>query len=175
MVFDFNGENMTKMFNNAEITTMSDFDIHPEWGVQYFWDGIAAWMNKHLGTPWLNAQEMIDAGVRYACAEAGQHYHTIDDAFIPYTNQSGVEVAKWGGSDRDVAKWNGEVVGVDVVIGRVRWPNEFQRLLKVMSPECIDYFILFPKLKKSEMEENLKRAADQLAEDARIVAELGGE
>ena len=168
---------MTKMFNNKEITTMSDFDIHPEWGVQYFWDGIAAWMNKHLGTPWLNAQEMIDVGVRYACAEAGQHYYSIDDSFVPYSCQDGVEIAKWGGSDRKVAKWNGEVVGVDVEIGRV-WkqkPGEFQRLLKVMSPECIDYFILFPKLKKSEMEENWKRAVEQLAEEARIVAELGGE
>ena len=169
---------MTKMFDNKEITTMSDFDIHPEWGVQYFWDGIAAWMNKYLGTPWLNAQEMIDAGVRYACAEAGQHYYSIDASFVPYSCQDGVEEADWGSvKNRKVAKWHGEVVGVDVVIGRV-WkqkPGEFQRLVKVMSPECVSYFILFPKLKKSEMEANWKRAVEQIAEDVRIVAELGGE
>lgn len=151
---------MTKMFDHSEISTMSDRDIHPSWGAPFFWDGIAAWMNKHLGTPWLNAQDMIDAGVRYSCAESGQHYFSINDSFVPYRNQEGVEIEMWAGDNRKVAKWNDEVVGIDVEIGRV-WkqnPGEFQRLVKVMNSECINFFILFPKLSKSQIEENKQLA-----------------
>ena len=53
------------------------------------------------------------------------------------------------------------MIGVDVVVGRVRWPNQFQRMVKVMSPECVDYFIEFPKLKKSEIEKNQQQAVAQ--------------
>ena len=145
---------MNDLFNHPEISTMSQFDINEDYGVPYFWNGIAAWMNQHLGTPWKTGQEMIDAGVRYSCMEAGQHYGTIDEQFIPYIGQDGVEERIWGGNKRKVAIVNDEVIGVDVVIGRVALPNKHQRLLKVMSPECVDYFIEFPVLRRSEMDAN---------------------
>ena len=150
------------LFNHSEISTMSQFDMDPEYGVPYFYDGIAKWMNQHLGTPWKTGQEMIQHGVRYACQEDGQHYGTIDDQFIPYTCQDGVEESDWGSvKNRKVAKVDGEVIGVDVVIGRVRYPNQFQRMVKVMSPECVSYFIEFPKLSRKEMEENQQQTVEQ--------------
>lgn len=150
------------LFNHSEISTVSQSDMDQEYGVPYFWDGIAKWMNQHLGTPWRTGQEMIQHGVRYACMEAGQHYGAIDEQFIPYINQDGIEEAEWGSvKNRKVAKVGDEVVGVDVEVGRVRWPNKFQRLVKVMSPECVDYFIEFPKLNRKEMEENQQRAVEQ--------------
>jgi len=150
------------LFNHSEISTMSQFDMDQEYGVPYFWDGIAKWMNQHLGTPWRTGQEMIQHGVRYACMEAGQHYGEIDEQFIPYINQDGVEEAEWGSvKNRKVAKVDDEVIGVDVVVGRVRYPNQFQRMVKVMSPECVSYFIEFPKLTRKEMEENKRRVVAQ--------------
>ena len=89
---------MNDLFNHPEISTMSQFDINEDYGVPYFWNGIAAWMNQHLGTPWKTGQEMIDAGVRSSCMEAGQHYGTIDEQFIPYIGQDGVEERIWGGN-----------------------------------------------------------------------------
>ena len=150
------------LFNHSEISTMSQFDMDQECGVPYFWDGIAKWMNQHLGTPWRTGQEMIQHGVRYACMEAGDQYGVIDDQFIPYINQDGVEEEEWGSvKNRKVAKVDGEVIGVDVVVGRVTLPNQFQRMVKVMSPECVDYFIEFPKLSLKEMEENQQREVEQ--------------
>lgn len=149
------------LFNHPEISTMSDFEMNEEYGVPYFFDGIAKWMNTHFGTPWKTGQEMIQHGVRYACMESGQHYGTIEDQFIPYTCQDGVEEADWGSvQNRKVAIVDGEVIGVDVVVGRVRYPNKFQRMIKVMSPECVDYFIEFPKLNRKEMEENQQHAVE---------------
>lgn len=150
------------LFNHSEISTMSQFDMDQEYGVPYFWDGIAKWMNQHLGTPWRTGQEMIQHGVRYACMEAGPHYDVIDNQFIPYINQDGVEEEEWGSvKNRKVAKVDDEVIGVDVVVGRVTLPNQFQRMVKVMSPECVDYFIEFPKLNRKEIEENQQRAVEQ--------------
>ena len=150
------------LFNHSEISTMSQFDMDQEYGVPYFWDGIAKWMNQHLGTPWRTGQEMIQHGVRYACMEAGDQYGVIDDQFIPYINQDGVEEEEWGSvKNRKVAKVDGEVIGVDVVVGRVTLPNQFQRMVKVMSPECVDYFIEFPKLNRKEIEENQQREVEQ--------------
>ena len=150
------------LFNHSEISTVSQSDMDQEYGVPHFWDGIAAWMNQHLGTPWRTGQEMIQHGVRYACMESGQHYGAIDEQFIPYIWQDGVEEEEWGSvNHRKVAKVDGEVIGVDVVVGRVATPNQFQRMVKVMSTECVDYFIEFPKLSRKEMEENQQQAVEQ--------------
>jgi len=143
------------LLNHSEINTMSQFDIDEEYGVPHFWDGIAKWMHQHLGTPWLSGQDMVNAGVRYACMEAGQHYYEIDSRFIPYRCQDGVEVREWGSvRDRKVAVVDDEVVGADVIVGRICIPGEFQRMVKVMSTECVDYFIFFPRLSNSEIAAN---------------------
>ena len=150
------------LFNHSEISTVSQFDMDQEYGVPYFWDGIAKWMNENLGTPWKTGQEMIQSGVRYACQESGGHYNTIEEQFMPYTWQRGVVESDWGSvKDRKVAKVDDEVIGIDVVIGRVTSPNAFQRMVKVMSPECVSYFIAFPKLSRKEMKENQKQTVEQ--------------
>ena len=89
-------------------------------------------------------------------------YNTIEEQFMPYTWQRGVVESDWGSvKDRKVAKVDDEVIGIDVVIGRVTSPNAFQRMVKVMSPECVSYFIAFPKLSRKEMKENQKQTVEQ--------------
>ena len=135
------------ILNHNEISKVSNFDLDEDYGVDYFWNGIARWLNENVGTPWKSGQDMVNDpnGVLYACMEAGQHYGEIEKIFKPFPNQpKGITQAEWGSRQRPVAIVDGEVIGVDIELGEITEGGISKPVLKVMSPECVDYFIVLP-------------------------------
>lgn len=130
-----------KLFNHSEVNTLSQFDMDEEFGVPYFWDGIAQWLHTHHGASYKTGHDMIHAGIQYVCEEAGSYYDMIDSEFIQEQDQHGIESEVWGSCKREVAKVDDEVVGVDVCMGYIMIEGNKHRLLKVMSPECVSYFV----------------------------------